>query len=52
MAPVSPAALIISTTIPDGPAALHNFVFEKAFFIMQIVIGIGVPSSGKDLGQS
>ena len=42
VAPVSPAALIISTTMPDGPAALPDFIFELAFFTMSIVIGIGL----------
>ena len=39
-APVSPAALIISTAMPDGPAALADFIFEMAFFTMSTVIGI------------
>ena len=43
VAPVSPAALTISTTMPDGPAALPDFIFEMAFFTMSIVIGIGGP---------
>ena len=45
VAPVSPAALIISTTMPDGPAALPDFIFEMAFVTMSIVIGIGGPSN-------
>ena len=42
---VSPAALIISTTMHDGPAALPDFIFEMAFFTMSIVIGMDRPSS-------
>ena len=49
VAPVSPAALIISTTMPDGPAALPDFIFEMAFFNMSIVIGIGGPSNGRQV---
>ena len=45
VAPVSLAALIISTTMPDGPAALSDFIFEMAFFTMSIGIRIGGPSS-------
>ena len=30
VAPESLAALIISTTMPDGPAALSDFIFEMA----------------------
>ena len=45
VAAVSPAALIISTTMPDGPAALPDFIFEVAVFTMSIVIGIGGPSN-------
>ena len=39
MTPASPAAhaLIISTTLPGGHAALSNFILEKAFFTMSIV---------------
>ena len=43
--PVSPAALIISTTMLDGSASLPDFNFEMAFFTMPIVIGMDVPSS-------
>ena len=46
VAPVSPASLIISTTTPDGPAALPNFILEMAFFTLSMVIGICGPSSG------
>ena len=46
LAPVSPAALTISTTTPDGPAALPNFNLEMTFFYISMVIGIGSPSSG------
>ena len=46
LAPVSPAALTISTTTPDGPAALPNFNLEMTFFTISMVIGIGGPSSG------
>ena len=38
--PVLPAALIISTTMPDGPTALPNFIFEMASFMLSIVIGV------------
>ena len=41
VAPVSPAAPIIATTVCDGPAALPNFIFEMVFFAMSIVIGMG-----------
>ena len=44
VAPVSPAALTISTT--NGPAALPNFNLEMIFFTIPMVIGIGGPSSG------
>ena len=29
VAPVSPAALIITTTLANGPPGLSNFIFEK-----------------------
>ena len=45
-APLSPAALIISTTMPDGPGALPAFIREIAFLIISMVIGIGGPSTG------
>ena len=51
VAHVSPAALIISTTMPEGPAALTDFIFEMAFFPMSIVIGIGGPSNGGSLDR-
>ena len=38
--PVSTAALIISTTTPDGPTALLNFILEMTFFTIRMVIGI------------
>ena len=43
--PVSTAALVISTTTPDGLAALPNFVLEMTFFTISLVIGIGGRSS-------
>ena len=46
LALVSPAALTISTTTPDGPATLPNFNLEMTFFTISMVIGIGGPSSG------
>ena len=52
VAPVSPAALIISTTMPDGPAAMPDFIFEMAFFTMSIVIGRGRPSNRGSFGQA
>ena len=42
--PVSTAALVISTTTPDGPAALPNFM-ETTFLTISMVIGIGGRSS-------
>ena len=45
LAPVSPAALTISTTTPYGPTALPNFNLEMTFFTISMVIGIGGPSS-------
>ena len=42
---VSTAALVISTTTPDGPAALLNFVLEMTLFTISLVIGIGGHSS-------
>ena len=43
-APMSPAARIISTTIPDGPGALPTFVCEIAFLTISVVIGwAGLP---------
>ena len=49
LAPVSPAALTISTTNPDGPAALPNFKLKMAFFTISIIIGIGGPSNQIDV---
>ena len=46
LAPVSPAALTISTTTPDGPAALLNLNLEMTFFTIPMIIGIGGFSSG------
>ena len=45
VAPVSTAALFISTTTPDEPAALLNFILEMTFFTIRMVIGIDGPSS-------
>ena len=38
---ISNAALVISTTNPDGPAALQNFILKMAFFTISKVNGIG-----------
>ena len=46
VAPVSTAAQFISTTTPDGPSALLNFILEMTFFTIRMVIGIDGPSSG------
>ena len=46
VAPVSTAALIISTTSPDGPSALLNFILEMTFFNIRMMIGIDGPLSG------
>ena len=51
-ATVSFAAVIISTTMPCGPAALPDFIFEVAFFTMPIVIGIGGPYNGNSFSGS
>ena len=45
-APMSPAARIITTTMPDGPGALLAFICEIAFLTISIVIGMGRPSTG------
>ena len=45
-APMSPAALIISTTMPDGPGALPAFICAIAFLTISMVIGMGGPSTG------
>ena len=42
-APMSPAARIISTTMPDGPGALPAFICEIA---ISVVIGMGGSSTG------
>ena len=54
IAPVSPAALIISTTTPDGPAALPDFILEMAFFTISMAgFNLGpVISSSRKLGRS
>ena len=44
--PVSTAALVVSTTTHDGPAALPNFILKMTFFTISMVIGIGGRSSG------
>ena len=41
LAPVSSATLTISTSTPDGLAALPNFNLEMTFFTISMVIGIG-----------
>ena len=38
---MSPAACIISTTMPDGPGALPAFICEIAFLTISMVIGMG-----------
>ena len=45
-APMSPAARIISTTMPDGPGALPAFICEIVFLTISMVIGMGGPSTG------
>ena len=45
-APMSPAARIISATMPDGPRALPAFICEIAFLTIAMVIGMGGPSTG------
>ena len=45
-APMSPAACIISTTMPDGPGALPALTCETAFLTMSVMIGTGGPSTG------
>ena len=45
-APMSQAALIISTTMPDGPGALPAFICEIAFLTISMVIGMGGLSTG------
>ena len=42
-ASVSPAAGIISTTMPDRPCALPAFICEIAFLTISMVIGMGGP---------
>ena len=49
LAPVSPAALTISTTTHDGPAALLNFNLEMTVLTISMVIGIGGPLRGVHL---
>ena len=44
--PMSPAARIISTIMPDGPGALPAFVCEIAFLTISLVIWMGGPSTG------
>ena len=43
---MSPAARIISTTIPDGPGALPAFISETAFLTISMVIRMGGPFTG------
>ena len=45
-APMSPAAHIISTTMPDGPSALPAFICDIAFLTISTVIGMDGPSTG------
>ena len=40
VAPVSTAALIFSTSTPDRPTALLNFILEMTFFTIRMVIGV------------
>ena len=42
-APLSPAAHIISTTMPDGRDALPIFICEIAFLTVSMVIGMSGP---------
>ena len=44
--PMSPAARIISSTMPDGPGALPAFICEMAFLTRSMMIGMGGPSTG------
>ena len=44
--PVSTAALVISNTTHDGPAAVPNLIMEITFLTISMVIGIGGRSSG------
>ena len=44
-APMSPAARIISTTMPDGPGVVPA-ICEIAFLTISTVIGMGGPSTG------
>ena len=46
VATVSTAALKFSTSTPDRPTALLNFILEMTFFTIRMVIGIDGPSSG------
>ena len=45
-APMSPAARIISTTMPDEPGALPAFICQIAFLTISMVIGMGGLSTG------
>ena len=45
-APMSPAACIISTTMPDGSGALPAVICEIAFLTISMVIGMGGPCTG------
>ena len=41
---MSPAARIISTTMPDGPSALPTFICKIAFLTISMVTGwVGLP---------
>ena len=43
---MSPAARIISITMPDGPCALPAFIWLIAFLTISMVTGMGRPSTG------
>ena len=44
-APMSPAAGIILTTMPDGPGTLPAFICVIAFLTISMVIGMSRPST-------
>ena len=43
---ISPAAHIISITMPEEPVAFPTFICEVAFLTLSMVIGMGGPSTG------
>ena len=44
--PMSQAALIISSTMPDRSSALPALIWENAFLTISVMIGMGGPSTG------